>query len=135
MKTTCTILFAFFMLSACNKKDLISELKISFRSDAPILIANYGVGGDDNTYYYPPLNFAPTTPMDKVSNNFYEVSLSVDMSIAEFLAIYTKIDTSSLNEVETVNYEILIVDQKSGEIKYKRKMETTEEYNRELIQL
>lgn len=140
MKITCSILITFFLLSSCNKSNSITKLNISFRSDVPILFAQYNLThGDYYEYYYPSIwpngggaNF-PYTSLEEISNNHYETD-SIEM-VSGHIGIYTKIDVSALSAGETATFEIIITDEQTGEIKYERKMETTAEYNRELIQL
>ncbi|MGM0478368.1 MAG: hypothetical protein ACQERC_04020 [Bacteroidota bacterium] len=141
MKIVITLLIAVFLVCSCKKNNTTIDLIISFKSDAPILFAQYNVRFDDHEFYHPSIwpngggvNF-PYTPLEEISNNLYEVDFSVDISVSEFLGIYTKTDVSSLSGGETASYEITIVDQQTGEIKYERTMETTAAYNRELIQL
>ncbi len=140
MKIVITLLTSLFVICSCKKNTSIKNLKISFSSEAPILIAQYFVNTDEHEYYYPPIwpnggvtNFQYNS-FEETSSNLYKTHVSVDMS-AEYIGIYTKIDTAYLSPGETATYEITIVDQQTGAIKYERKTETTEKYNRELIQL
>jgi len=73
--------------------------------------------------------------LNEISENHFERVSTVTKSEVKYLGIYTKIDTAYLSPGETATYEITIVDQQTGAIKYERKTETTEKYNRELIQL
>lgn len=140
MKTITTLFLSLFLVCSCNKDSLITKLNVSFRSDAPILFAQYSLtDGDYYEYYYPSnwpngggANF-PYTSLEEISNNHYETD-SIEV-VSGHIGIYTKIDVSSLSAGETATYEITITDEQTGEIKYEQKVETTAEYNRELIQL
>lgn len=146
MKIVITLFITLFLICSCKKSESTLKIKISFKSSVSILKARFGFGDEEGDYYYPsfwphpigPNNYSysfPNESLNEVTGNHFERVLTVTKSKVAYIGIYTKIDISSLSEGETSSYEITIVDQQTGEIKYERKMETSEEYNRELIQL